>query len=1215
MVPSARQLLLVLVTFFILIGVEGNVIERGKIHFTQANDDYLCQQASFSKSFKKGTPVSVFASVNRGNGSSSVYDSIFVWVEEVSNVRFKACVVEGGRGAGDNFTIDWFAFQGPQTGAEHGATLFSKFTTGSQCNRVAFKNVFKTTPTVHVTPHHTKKGRKYDAMLVWIEKVSPSEFEVCLQESRVFDGLHEGLKVNWMAYEKYPSTWKGKESKSILFSAKELPSAQNKYALCKTIKYDEPFFKPPVVLATVYNAAKGNKSNDGCDNKDKEPLLTWMEEVTKTHFRICMKDHTAYGRQRSDVEIDYFVIGDLDPCRDINCTYESFCYAYTPWKYACICKDDCPSYEEQVCASNGRTFKNMCFLKKKICETRGNYTNYHPGSCRGFPMQKGRHEFQNTPSWAEDQCDVIKFKPFIFYPHMKIYVQLTVNHFNYSDDTLVHEATTPWVESINTTQFTACVTRAGRNDYPADSFALIDWVAYQGAPPGGIAGEEMFLTWWTGTSCRTVTFPNGKYSEPPSIFATAVHYRSSLMHDATSVWLEDVSTNSFKICLRELQNFAGVHDDISVNWLAFGKTPRPVFKESSVVSFPNSGLPSIKYNYAFCKDVTYSRSAYTYPPTVLVTSKHSTGGGNAAAECNGIVSWIESITTSGFRICVKELYVQRFDPLNVSYAVMGDSICDDDWNYFRGYCYRQVAACDSWGSSQGKCATQGANLPSIHSQEENVYVQSLHGGEHSWLGLTDINSEGKFVWSDGSTFKFKNWAKGQPNNYGNEDCVHTLGFLKNHHYEWNDVNCTDCHRFTCKKDYDECIDYNYHCPADSHCINSDGSYTCKCNKGFRLDANKDCEDMDECRLGTYTCHVKARCENIPGTYRCRCAPGLAGTGKTCGAPNATVISSCTNLTVWQSDSTGYIESNDAPVPGHVETYKSDMDCTWNITSNGHIELVFIRLKTEDKVDIVTVYDGVSRSSPLIGTLFGNTLPKQSLTSTSNNLYVRFTSDISKEFAGFRARYRAITDGSVRINSTSPSTGRVEVFYDGKWGTICDDAWDLNDAHVICRQLGFKQALQAYRSAYHGQGSGPIWLDDLACSGSEKNLHDCRHRGWGKHDCTHGRDASVKCTYGSSIIRLAGGSHNYGRVEVLVGGQWGTICDHTWDTNDAKVVCRQLGFKGATSAPRGAAYGQGSGPIQRSHVYCEGNEESLLDCPHCPSHHCWHSEDASVVCHN
>ena len=48
------------------------------------------------------------------------------------------------------------------------------------------------------------------------------------------------------------------------------------------------------------------------------------------------------------------------------------------------------------------------------------------------------------------------------------------------------------------------------------------------------------------------------------VLVTAEHYRSSLMHDATSVWLEDVSASSFKICLRELQNFAGVHDDISV---------------------------------------------------------------------------------------------------------------------------------------------------------------------------------------------------------------------------------------------------------------------------------------------------------------------------------------------------------------------------------------------------------------------------------------------------------------------------------------------------------------------------------------------------------------------------------------------------------------------------------------------------------------------------
>lgn len=126
----------------------------------------------------------------------------------------------------------------------------------------------------------------------------------------------------------------------------------------------------------------------------------------------------------------------------------------------------------------------------------------------GFPFQKGRHQLPNIPSWAEDQCAVIKFKPYIFYPHKKIYVQLTVNHANYSDANFVHEATIPWVESVNISQFTACVTRAGRNDYPSDSFATVDWIAYQGAPSGGVTGEEKFSRWWTGTICQTVTLPN-----------------------------------------------------------------------------------------------------------------------------------------------------------------------------------------------------------------------------------------------------------------------------------------------------------------------------------------------------------------------------------------------------------------------------------------------------------------------------------------------------------------------------------------------------------------------------------------------------------------------------------------------------------------------------------------------------------------------------------
>ena len=175
---------------------------------------------------------------------------------------------------------------------------------------------------------------------------------------------------------------------------------------------------------------------------------------------------------------------------------------------------------------------------------------------------------------------------------------------------------------------------------------------------------------------------------------------------------------------------------------------------------------------------------------------------------------------------------------------------------------------------------------------------------------------------------------------------------------------------------------------------------------------------------------------------------------------------------------------------------------------------------------------------------------------------------------------------------------------------------MNDANVVCKQLGFKQALRAYKGATHGKGTGPIWIDDVACSGSESHLYDCRHRGWGNNDCTHSRDASVLCTHGSSVVRLRDGRDNYGRVEIYENGEWGTVCDDSWDMTDAYVVCRELGFSGATSSPGGAAYGQGSGSILRDHIYCQGSESSLLNCPHdqVTLGHCYHGEDSSVVCY-
>ena len=143
----------------------------------------------------------------------------------------------------------------------------------------------------------------------------------------------------------------------------------------------------------------------------------------------------------------------------------------------------------------------------------------------GFPSQKGRHRLRRIPSWAEAVCEQVPLTPYVFYPDKPVHIQVSVNHANFSDPNYVHEAVVPWVEEIRENNFTVCMTQAGRNEKKnGQAFATVDWLAYQGAPDGGVSGEMDMPTWWTGTNCRTVALPQVRLAIPIVLmFYNTVH--------------------------------------------------------------------------------------------------------------------------------------------------------------------------------------------------------------------------------------------------------------------------------------------------------------------------------------------------------------------------------------------------------------------------------------------------------------------------------------------------------------------------------------------------------------------------------------------------------------------------------------------------------------------------------------------------------------------
>ncbi|XP_031556790.1 deleted in malignant brain tumors 1 protein-like, partial [Actinia tenebrosa] len=198
---------------------------------------------------------------------------------------------------------------------------------------------------------------------------------------------------------------------------------------------------------------------------------------------------------------------------------------------------------------------------------------------------------------------------------------------------------------------------------------------------------------------------------------------------------------------------------------------------------------------------------------------------------------------------------------------------------------------------------------------------------------------------------------------------------------------------------------------------------------------------------------------------------------------------------------------------------------------------------------------------------------------------------------------------VRLVGDQNHTGKVEIQYQGIWGVVCDywwyRWWDIRDAHVICRMLGYKASKHAIRYIEGGTPRRGL-MYDVGCRGREKSIAECAHSGWWKvpSRCSNKLLVGVVCKTNECKKDKS----------LLYHGQWGTVCNVGWDMKDAEVVCRMLGYPGVQEY-KTTDFTPVKGIIWLQYVGCTGRETSIADCSHngWGNTDCYHSRDVGLTC--
>ncbi|NWU04761.1 C163A protein, partial [Urocynchramus pylzowi] len=196
---------------------------------------------------------------------------------------------------------------------------------------------------------------------------------------------------------------------------------------------------------------------------------------------------------------------------------------------------------------------------------------------------------------------------------------------------------------------------------------------------------------------------------------------------------------------------------------------------------------------------------------------------------------------------------------------------------------------------------------------------------------------------------------------------------------------------------------------------------------------------------------------------------------------------------------------------------------------------------------------------------------------------------------------------------SPCAGRVEVKLQGHWGSVADAGWDMEDAEVVCQQLGCGSASAAYSALERfGVGDGLVSLALVDCSGSEAALWDCAVRGWGPYNSSmHDLDSAVVCQGFSQLV--GGDGACAGRLEVRQGRAWVGVCEDQVDMKAAQVVCRELGCGEVVAISGSGRFGAVSGSLWNGSFQCHGTEPLLSACARRPPHSQGCGGPAGVIC--